>query len=72
MKLFIILFIIICIIVHVKSMEFVYKTGSKFYKNKKYDIWDIIHSNFMDYSKYDYQKNLYLILFLLPLLNKIP
>jgi hypothetical protein len=53
-------------------MEFVYKTGSKFYKNKKYDIWDIIHSNFMDYSKYDYQKNLYLILFLLPLLNKIP
>jgi hypothetical protein len=37
---------IICIILHVKSMEFLYKTGLTFYKYKKYDIWDIIHSNF--------------------------
>jgi hypothetical protein len=72
MKILIILLIIICIIIHVKSTEFVYKTGSTFYKYKEYEIWDIIHSNFIDYSKYNYKKNFYLILFILPLLlNKI-
>ena len=72
---YIVILIVGILIVHLKSMEFVYKTGTEFYgkkKCKKGDIWDIIHSNFSDYSQYNYTKNWYLILFILPLVfNKI-
>jgi hypothetical protein len=113
------LIILIILIVHVKSMEFVYKTGTKFYKIhnnnnnnnkcknknkcknnsektiknnskktiknnsektiknnskktiKNNSIWDIIHSNFPDYSEYNYTKNWYLIFFFIPIIFNI-
>jgi len=58
-----IIIVIIACICHVKAMEFVYRTG----KAKK-EIWDIIHNNFGDYSRYGYTKNWYIFIFLIPLL----
>jgi hypothetical protein len=118
---FLILFITISV-VHLKSMEFVYNTGTAYYgskskndkkdkknkndkkdkknkndkkdkknkndkkdkndKNNKNDkndkkcknkssIWDIIHSNFADYSDYNYSKNWYLLVFIVPIILNI-
>jgi hypothetical protein len=62
-------------------MEFVYRTGTKFYtvdkidlknpKCKNDDVWDLLHSNFNNYSQYNYTKNWYMIVFFIPLLYKI-
>lgn len=68
-------------------MEFVYTTGTTFYKtqrkskhkfkrkcknkSKRICIWDIIHSNFPDYSLYNYTKNWYLIFFIIPIIFNI-
>lgn len=68
-----IIFICITIIIHIKSMEFIYNKGHEFYNKKKEKdnkIWDIIHSNFKDYSQYNHIKNIYLIIFLIPILLK--
>lgn len=63
---------IVIIVIHLKSTEFVYNTGSNFYKCKDYEIWDIIHSKFdISYSKYNYTKNWYLLLFLIPIILNI-
>lgn len=68
--------IIIIIISHLKAMEFVYKTGTSFYgasisdcKNKD-EVWDILHSNFNNYSDYNYTKNWYMVLFVIPIIYK--
>lgn len=64
-------------IVHLKAMEFVYKTGTAFYTlpNKKCkdvdEVWDILHMNFKNYSEYNYTKNWYMLLFILPLVHKL-
>lgn len=59
-------------IIHLKAMEFVYKTGTKYYgeknKCKKDDVWDILHINFKNYSEHNYTKNLYMIVFFAPLI----
>jgi hypothetical protein len=39
-------------------------------KNKS-NIWDIIHSNFADYSDYNYSKNWYLLVFIIPIILNI-
>jgi hypothetical protein len=63
--------------VHISAMSFVFYKGTKFYKKKKgsslrhntqMPIWDIIHSNFADYSVFNYSKDIYLIVFFLPII----
>jgi hypothetical protein len=66
--------------VHISAMSFVFYKGTKFYKKKKgtlkpnssfggeTPIWDIIHSNFADYSVFNYSKDIYLIVFFLPII----
>lgn len=66
--------------VHISAMSFVFYKGTKFYKKKKIKnrsllkskrhtpIWDIIHSNFADYSVFNYSKDIYLIVFFLPVI----
>lgn len=65
----------IIILTHLKAMEFVYRTGTAFYggnqKCKKDDVWDILHANFKNYSKYNYTKNFYMIVFFIPLIYNI-
>lgn len=67
----IILVLIIISLVHLNAMGFVYRTGTLFYKKSKtnLNIYDIIHSQFSDFSCYNYTKNYYLLLFIFPLLN---
>lgn len=65
---------IVIIVVHVSAMSFVFNKGTKFYKkrkNKKHKIipiWDIVHSNFSDYSVFNYSKDIYLVIFFLPII----
>lgn len=65
------------VIVHLKAMEFVYRTGTAFYTlpdNKCKDtdeVWDILHMNFNNYSQYNYTKNWYMVLFAVPLIHKL-
>lgn len=69
--------------VHISAMSFVFYKGTKFYKKKgktlskkgsslkselRTPIWDIIHSNFADYSVFNYSKDIYLIVFFLPVI----
>lgn len=64
--------------VHISAMSFVFYKGTKFYGKKKkkqmlssqdvIPIWDIIHSNFSDYSNFNYSKDIYLIVFFLPVI----
>jgi hypothetical protein len=66
--------------VHISAMSFVFYKGTKFYGKKKkkqmlllssqdvIPIWDIIHSNFSDYSNFNYSKDIYLIIFFLPVI----
>jgi hypothetical protein len=61
--------------VHISAMSFVFYKGTKFYKKKgtlrhktQMPIWDIIHSNFADYSVFNYSKDIYLIAFFLPVI----
>jgi len=70
--------------VHISAMSFVFYKGTKFYKKKgktlskkthstlggkiQTPIWDIIHSNFADYSVFNYSKDIYLIVFFLPVI----
>jgi hypothetical protein len=68
-----VIMMIIVLIIHVNAMGFVYNTGSTFYNskcktNEINDVWDILHSNFNDYSEYNYTKNWYVVVFFLPLL----
>lgn len=69
-----VIIITIIVICHLKAMEFVYKTGTKFYglgekgECKKDDVWDILHSNFKNYSSYNYTKNWYMLVFFIPIL----
>lgn len=62
---------IFILIVHLRAMDFAYKTGLVYYNSeqpkKKDKVWDIIQQNSNDYSVYNYTKNLYLIVFLFPL-----
>jgi hypothetical protein len=60
-------------VTHLKAMEFVYKTGTAYYGTtctKVDEVWDILHSNFKDYSKYNYTKNWYMVLFVVPIIYK--
>jgi hypothetical protein len=65
----------VIVLTHLKAMEFVYRTGTAFYganqKCKKDDVWDILHANFKNYSKYNYTKNFYMIVFFAPLIYNI-
>jgi hypothetical protein len=67
----------VIVMVHLKAMEFVYRTGTDFYtlpnnKCKNTDeVWDIIHMNFKNYSQYNYTKNWYMVLFAVPLIHKL-
>jgi len=67
--------------VHISAMSFVFYKGTEFYcrKNKRQKqvssltktltpIWDIIHSNFPDYSVFNYSKDIYLVVFFLPII----
>jgi hypothetical protein len=61
---------------HLKAMEFVYKTGTAYYGGEsnckeKDEVWDILHVNFNNYSKYNYTKNWYMVVFFIPLLYNI-
>lgn len=68
-------------VIHLGTMQFVYTKGTTFYECDKKtedgikcecdEIWDIIHSNFNEYSEYNYTKNWYMIVFLLPLIYNI-
>ena len=60
--------VIFVLFLHITAMDFVYKKGKKFYRKSNIKIWDIIHSNFDDYSRFNYAKNMYLLLFLVPIL----
>lgn len=68
--------ITIIVIVHLKAMEFVYKTGTSYYTlpdktcREVDEVWDIIHANFNDYSQYNYTKNWYMVLFVVPIIYK--
>lgn len=59
-------------------MQYTYTTGVNFYENKEINsnkIYDIIQNNTSDYSIYNYDKNWYLLVFILPIIlnfSKIP
>jgi len=63
-----IIFIAITIICHLYAMSFAWTNGTKYYKNKLMNVCDIIHSNFKDYTKYNYTKNWYLLVFIIPII----
>jgi hypothetical protein len=52
-------------------MRFAWTKGKMHYKDKLSHVYDIIHSNFPDYSKYNYTKNWYLLVFIIPLILNI-
>lgn len=56
--------VIITFCLHIISTRFVWMKGTQ--SNNK--IYDIIHNNVPDYSKYNYTKNWYLLVFLIPFL----
>lgn len=60
--------IIITIFCHLNAMKFAWTKGKMHYKDKSSYVYDIIHSNFPDYSKYNYTKNWYLLVFIMPLI----
>jgi hypothetical protein len=60
--------IIITLILHFKAMSFAWNNGKKHYKDKLIHVYDIIHSNFNERTKYNYTKNLYLLLFICPII----
>lgn len=62
--------ILIILVIHIKAMEFVYRIGSNFYEKQRKGnkIWDIIHANCEDYSRYNYKKNIYTLIFITPLI----
>lgn len=64
------------LLVHTSAMIFVWKTGTMYYETKSktcctLKMYDIIHSNYTDYTRYNYSKNVYLLSFLLPILWNI-
>ena len=71
MNIQLIIFIIITIICHLNAMRFAWTKGKMHYKDKLSHVYDIIHSNFPDYSKYNYTKNWYLLVFIIPLILNI-
>ena len=82
-KLFV--FVITILVLHINITEFVIKKGNSHYqpiqtiptiptlsnRDNNLHIWDIIHSNTHNYSKYNYIKNTYLLLFIVPFLYGI-
>ena len=65
------------IVLHIHITEFVIKKGKDHYRTidrssasetNRLLIWDMIQSNTSDYSKYNYSKNTYLLLFIVPFL----
>jgi hypothetical protein len=63
-----IIFIAIAITCHLYAMKFVWLKGTKHYDDKLIHVYDIIHSNFKDYTKYNYTKNWYLLVFIIPII----
>jgi hypothetical protein len=61
----------ITIICHLYAMKFAWTKGTKHYNDKLIHVYDIIHSNFKDYTKYNYTKNWYLLVFILPIILNI-
>lgn len=57
------------ILLHFVTTHFVWTTGTKYYIQSPRDkpIYDIVHFNTTDYSQYNYTKNWFMILFLLPI-----
>lgn len=64
------LLIISVFLVHLISMNFVFNRGKLHYENGNWtgEVYDIIQNNFPDYSRFNYTKNLYLLVFIVPLL----
>ena len=74
MNLHLIILVAITIICNFYAMKFTWKTGTNFYNNKIIHLYDIIHLNFKDYTKYNYVNNWYLLVFIIPIifnLNKL-
>lgn len=64
--------IITAIVLHFLCTSFVWQRGTLYYaNNKSTDIYDIIHNNTPDYSRFNYTKNWYLILFIIPFVLNI-
>ena len=62
-----IIIIITAIVLHFLCTRFVWKTGTMHYTtNNSTNIYDIIHNNTPDYSRFNYTKNWYLLLFIIP------
>jgi hypothetical protein len=60
--------IIGAIVLHFLCTRFVWEQGTLHYvTNKNINIYDIIHNNTPDYSRFNYTKNWYLLLFLIPI-----
>ena len=68
MNILLIIFIIITIQLHLYAMEFAWSRGKIHYKDKLLNIYDIIHANSKDYSKYNYTKNWFLLVFIIQLI----
>lgn len=63
-----IILIAITVVCHLYAMKFAWTNGTKHYNNKLMHVYDIIHSNFKDYTKYNYTKNWYLLVFIIPII----
>ena len=64
--------IIVAIILHFLCTSYVWETGTMHYiTNNNTNIYDIIHNNTPDYSRFNYTKNLYLLLFFIPIISNI-
>lgn len=65
----------ITILIHLVSMQHTYTSGTNFYENELghkeincNQIYDIIQNNTPDYSMYNYDKNWYLLVFIIPII----
>lgn len=56
------------ILLHFVTTNFVWKTGTKYYiESPEKPIYDIVHANTIDYSRYNYTKNWFMMFFFLPM-----
>jgi hypothetical protein len=60
--------IVAAVILHLATTKFVWQQGTQFYQSGTGlgKIWDMVHESSPDLSKYNYSKNWFLLIYVLP------